>query len=130
MKRSEIAPYEGMPYTDDFDCADFVVHVAANLFGKEVHVPGARPRGKYAHEHLHGAAVQYATPTDTPTDGDLVLMFDFQDTVTPSHAGIYVMLGGEPHVMHNARNSGGSVTHPIRKLANLGINVEGFYKWN
>lgn len=130
MDRSQLLPFEGMTYSDDFDCADYVVHVQKELFGREVHVPGARPRGKYAHQQLHGAAQQYATPTDTPVEGDLVLMYDLQDSDTPSHAGVYVMLGGEPHVMHNAYRTGGSVTHCLRNLAKFGITVEGYYKWN
>lgn len=129
MKRAQIAPYEGLPYNDDFDCADFVVHVEKGLFNREVHVPGARPRGKYASEHLHDSAQQYAFPTESPEEGDLVLMFDLNDTKVPTHAGVYVMLGGEPHVMHNALRTGGSVTHPLRHLPKLGITIEGYYKW-
>lgn len=129
MNRADLIAFEGLPYHDDFDCADFVVHVQAKLFNREVHVPGARPRGKYASEALHGAAITYAVRTDTPAEGDLVLMFDLNDTDTPSHAGVYVMLGGEPHVMHNALRTGGSVTHAVRQLSRFGINVEGYYKW-
>lgn len=129
MLRAQILPFEGMPYSDDFDCADYVVHVQKELFGREVHVPGARPRGKYASEHLHSASQEYAAPTDTPVEGDLVLMYDLNDTDVPSHAGVYIMLAGEPHVMHNAFRAGGSVTHPIRNLQKLGITVEGYYKW-
>lgn len=129
MLRTQIAPFEGMPYSDDFDCADFVVHVQKELFGREVHLPGARPRGKYAGEHLHTASQAYAYPTDTPVEGDLALMFDTGDADIPTHAGVYVMLGGEPHVLHNAYRSGGSATHPVRALQKLGITIEGYYKW-
>lgn len=130
MKRSQLVHLEGMAYSDDFDCADFVVHVQKELFGREVHVPGARPRGKYASKELHGAAQQYALPTDAPAEGDLVLMYDISDTSTPSHAGVYVLVGGEPHVMHNALRTGGSVTHSVRNLSKFGITIEGYYKWN
>ena len=78
---------------------------------------------------LAEASKAYATPTLEPDTGDLVLMWDFGDTIAPTHVGIYVSLGGIPYVLHSGRRLGGSVLTEKRKLARLGLTIEGYYKW-
>lgn len=129
MEWQALQPYIGLRYEEDFDCADFVVHVARNLFGFDVTLPGDRPRGKGCEAVLAEASKAYATPTLEPDTGDLVLMWDFGDTIAPTHVGIYVSLGGIPYVLHSGRRLGGSVLTEKRKLARLGLTIEGYYKW-
>lgn len=128
IDEKDIRKYGGMRYTDDFDCADFAVHFVRDFFGWPVNLPGTRPRGEGSQHELADLSKPYGIKTDAPTDGDFVLMFDTGDTL-PTHGGVYLVVGGEPSIFHNAKKAGGSVLHPIRKLPKLGLRVEGYYKW-
>lgn len=124
----DIRKYGGMPYTDDFDCADFAVHFVRDFFGWPVELPGTRPRGDGCEQELCDLSRAYGTRAETPEDGDFVLMFDMGDKL-PTHGGVYLVVDGEPCIFHNAKRAGGSVLHPVRKLPLLGLRIEGFYKW-
>lgn len=128
MDWRELQPYIGLRYETDFDCADFAVHVARDLFGKRVTLPGDRPRGKGSEKTLGDASKAYGVPTETPEDGDIVLMCDFGHN-DASHVGIFIRAGSAQYVLHSAERLGGSVLTEIRKLRQLGITLEGFYKW-
>jgi len=130
MEFRDIQPYTGMHYDrDTFDCADFAIHVARDLFGYDVTLPSSRPRGKGCEAHLADASKAYGIPTTTPEDGDIVLMFDFEDTIAPTHVGIYIRIGYASYVLHSAAKLGGSVMTEMHQLSRLGLTVEGFYKW-
>lgn len=124
----QLRPFIGMAYSDDFDCADFAVHFVREFFGRNVELPGARPRGDGSENELQDLSKPYGTRTDKPVDGDFVLMFDRGYTI-PTHGGIYLVVNHTPHVLHCVAKAGGSVLHPLRKLPLLGLNIEGFYKW-
>lgn len=129
ITEKQLRPYVGMPYRSwEFDCADFVVYLMREFFDRDVELPSNRPRGPKACEQLETLSKPYGTVTCEPVDGDFVLMFDLGDTM-PTHVGVYVELNGEAHVFHCAEKTGGSVLHPIRRLAALGLRIEGFYKW-
>lgn len=124
----DIEPWCDMPYSSEFDCADFALHFVRGFFGKQVQLPGRRPRGPGCSEQLGEMSKAYGYRTDTPADGDFVLMYDFGDTM-PTHCGVYLLINHEPHVFHSAEKAGGSVLHPIRGLSRLGLKIEGIYKW-
>jgi len=120
----------GIPYcARTFDCADLVVQVQRELFGRTVRLPSARPRGKTGAAHLHRQSQPLATRTTAPVDGDLVLMRD-SGHKRPGHAGVYFFLAHEAWVLHVAATTGGSVLHRVRDLPDFGLTVEGFYTWN
>lgn len=130
MERKRIDNYIGLPYSARFDCADFAVLVAREVFDVPVEsLPGHRPRGKHVEGELAGAARAYARRVESPIDGSVVLMFDFGDIDIPSHVGIYVKIGGNPYVLHSAEKLGGSALTPVRHLGALGIRIEGYYEW-
>lgn len=128
ITEAEIRQYGAMPYSDDFDCADFAVHLAREHFGKNVSLPNSRPRGDGANNELHDISKGYGTRTDDPQDGDFVLMQNMGDSV-PTHCGVYLVLNGEPCVFHCAKRAGGSIIHRVRQLPRIGLKIEGFYKW-
>jgi len=128
IKERDIRKYGGMPYSDDFDCADFALYFVRDFFGWPVALPTERPRGGECQEELADLSKPYGVRTDDPQDGDFVLMFDAGDTI-PTHGGVYLVVEGEPSIFHNAKKAGGSVLHPIRKLGRLGLRIEGYYKW-
>lgn len=128
IQEKDIRKYIGLAYTDNFDCADFAVMFVREVFGRHVELPSVRPRGEGSQNQLHDMARPYGERTETPEDGDFVLMFDRGYTI-PTHGGIYLVVNHTPHVIHCAAKAGGSVMHPLRKLPLLGLNIEGFYKW-
>jgi hypothetical protein len=119
----------GIPYcADTFDCADFVVLVQLDLFGRTVLLPNGRPRRKAGSAALGSLSRAYATPTEIPADGDLVLMVE-PGTNRAGHAGVYFWLAHEAWVLHSNEKNGVSVLHRVRELPDWGARVEGFYKW-
>lgn len=129
MRVADIERYVGIPYdSDTCDCADLVVLVQRELFGREVRMPTARPRGRAGSEALGDLSRAYAVRTDTPTDGDGVLMFE-PGQRTPGHAGVYFWLAHEGWVLHSNEKNGCSVLHRVRQLPDYGLRIEGFYRW-
>lgn len=119
--------FVGMEYDEDaFDCADFVCHVMRELFGREVELPNGRPRGARGQLALGELSRPYATATDSPVDGDLVLM---KQRGRAGHVGLYFNIAGEPWVLHSNETNGASVLHRVRELPGFGAMIEGVYRW-
>jgi len=68
------------------------------------------------------------TPTDSPHDGDLVLMTETPHK-RPGHAGVFFYLAHEGWVLHSNEKSGCSVLHRVRDLPAFGLRIEGYYAW-
>jgi len=119
----------GMPYdARRMDCADLAMLVQQQVFGRQVLLPGRRPRplqtGAQA-EAVHTYAQQLATPVDVPQDGDAVLMREV-GAERAGHIGTYFFLNYTPHVLHVAAwMQGGSTLHKLQDLSGLGLTVEG-----
>jgi len=129
MRASQVEPYTCIPYDDEsMDCADLVVLVQRELFGRHVRMPNARPRGAAGQAVIGVLSRAYAEPTASPVDGDLVLMFD-KGRPRPSHAGTYFFIAHEPWVLHTSSRLGLSVLHRVRELPDYGARIEGFYRW-
>ena len=120
----------GKPYSlGDADCAALVTEVRQKVFNKkipkEVEVLRENTRLKRV-EQLESLAKSFSEPTDTPTDGDVVLMIC---RGRPSHVGVFCVVGGEPCVLHAMENAKMVVRHKIRDLPKFFLEVEGYYKW-
>ena len=127
MLLADVERFTETPYCEDtFDCADFVVHVQRELFGREVTLPSARPRGLRGQAALGELSKPYGERTDAPVDGDLVLMLEHG---RPAHVGVYFHLAHEGWVLHSNERNGCSVLHRVRDLPDYGAPVEGFYRW-
>lgn len=127
MRLSDVERFCGIPYDEhEMDCADFVVLVQRELFGREIHLPNGRPRGVRGQLALGELSKAYATRTDTPQDGDLVVMFDHGRA---GHVGVYFWLAHEAWVLHSNERTGCSVLHLARELPDWGARIEGFYTW-
>jgi len=123
----------GIPYCPRrMDCADLVMQVQRELFGREVLFAGKRPRPLESAEQdaaLHAYTAQLADPVTAPQDGDLVLMRE-PGAERAGHAGTYFFVDYAPHVLHTASwMQGGSTLHRLQDLSALGLTVEGFYRW-
>lgn len=129
MRLADVERFVGIPYCErDFDCADLVMHVQRELFGREVYLPNGRPRGKAGQAAIRGGLHAYAKPTDPPIDGDLVLMRDI-GTKRPGHAGVFFHLAHEGWCLHSNEKNGVSVLHRMRELPEFGAMIEGIYRW-
>ena len=116
--------YVGLAYCPDtFDCADLVALVQREMFGRDVRLPNGRARGDRGQVELAGHVPAYGRRTETPVDGDLVVMLQGG---RPSHVGVYFFLAHEPHVLHVRAEGAFSELTPVRLLA---TPVEGYYAW-
>lgn len=119
--------FVGMVYdADRFDCADFVAHVRREMFGHDVRLPNGRPRGEAGQVALGELSKAYATRTETPRDGDLVMM---KRRAGVGHVGLYFHIAGEAWVLHSNETNGASVLQRVRDLHSWGAIVEGYYAW-
>ena len=134
------------------DCADFVVAVLREQFGREIALPAhvaPEARGSTVAPEARGSAgareratsvrgwdrqiaalrAEYAVPTDAPQDGDGVLMVARgARRLRRYHLGLFVAVGGVAHVLH-CQDGAGSILHPLRDLAPRALALEGVYRW-
>lgn len=123
--------YLGVPYhPEQCDCADFVARVRRERFGHAVTLPG-RARGLRAlNEQLEGAVHLYATPTEAPVDGDLVLLrLVGRPECIGRHAGVWCDVGGMGHVLH-CTAAAGACRHPAAEMPLYGYQITGVYRWH
>ncbi|WP_295567078.1 peptidoglycan endopeptidase [uncultured Stenotrophomonas sp.] len=127
--REIVERFVGVPYDEaSMDCADLVVLVQRELFGREVRMPGRRPRGTEGQAALGSLSMPLCRPTERPSDGDLVLMTEAPHK-RPGHAGVFFFLAHEGWVLHSNERNGCSVLHRVRDLPDFGLRIEGYYTW-
>ena len=127
MRLADVERFTGVPYCEQTnDCADFVVHVQRELFGRDVTLPNGRPRGARGQLALGELSKPYGVRTESPIDGDLVLM---RERGVLGHVGVYFWIAHEAWCLHSCERIGESVLHRIRDLPDFGAPVEGFYRW-
>ena len=131
--------YVGRAYVEGrYDCADFVVEVLRERFGRRVALPahaatcsrapsGATARGWDA--QIAALKDEYAVRTIAPREGDGVLMrAAARRRSVGHHIGVWCAVADEPHVLHCLRGVG-SILHPIRELRLRALDLEGVYRW-
>lgn len=123
----------GLPYCPRrLDCADLVILVQRELYGREVQLAGKRPRP--LQPAAQDAAIdahkdELAERVEQPRDGDAVLMRE-PGATTAGHIGTFFFINYAPHVLHTASwMQGGSTLHRVQDLPSLGLTVEGYYRW-
>lgn len=127
MRISDVERFVGIAYDEaTMDCADFVVLVQRELFGREVILPNGRPRGARGSAVLGELSKPYGARTEIPQDGDLVLMLEGGRI---GHAGVFFRLAHEDWVLHSSHRIGQSILHRARELPDWGATVEGYYAW-
>ncbi len=129
MRVADVERFTLIPYDEaTFDCADLVALVQRELFGRQIQMPGRRPRGTEGQAAIGELSRPYGRRTETPQDGDLVLMIEHGHK-RPGHAGVFFYLAHEGHCLHANERNGCSVIHKIRDLPDFGLRVEGYYTW-
>lgn len=128
----DIDRFIGIPYDERrMDCADLAMLVQRELFGREVLLPGKRPRPLRSDEQAAAIAAysaQLADPVTHPQDGDAVLMREV-GAQAAGHIGTYFFLNYTPYVLHTTALLGASVLHRLQDLSATGLTVEGFLRW-
>lgn len=129
MRLADVECFTLIPYSEaEFDCADLVALVQRELFGRDVQMPGRRPRGTEGQAVIGELSMPYALRTQAPVDGDLVLMIEHGQK-RPGHAGVYFWLSHEAWVLHTNEKTGCSILHRARELPDYGLRIEGTYSW-
>lgn len=129
MRASDLDHYAELAYcAESFDCADLVQRVQRELFGREVALPSTRPRGTAGSAAVAAGAREFAKPTDTPRDGDLVLMIDHGQK-RAGHVGVWFWLDHEAWVLHTSERLTRCALHRLRDLPQWGLRLEGIYAW-
>ena len=122
--------YIGLPYqVGKMDCARLAAKVKHEIFGE--YIPPEIDQDRAASllgraEQMYDLMSEYLCKTETPTEGDLVLMMS---KGRPSHIGIYCIVGGQRSVLHAMESAKMTVMHRIRDLPKVFLTVEGYYKW-
>ena len=148
--------YIGRPYVEGrHDCADFVVAVMRERFGRELALPahgaGTRAwdrqiaalkgvyavhvapeaRGTMGAPEARGSTVapEAGGTMGTPREGDGVLMAAAARRHSVGHhIGVWCAVAGEPYVLHCLKGVG-SILHPLRDLDRRALVLEGVYRW-
>ena len=122
--------YVGRPYVEGrHDCAHFVVAVLRERFGREIALPAHGDGVRQWDAQIAALAGAYAAPTETPREGDGVLMAAAaRRRSIGHHIGIWCAMGAEPYVLHCLRGTG-SILHPLRDLGRRALVLEGVYRW-
>ncbi|MBD9534647.1 peptidoglycan endopeptidase [Stenotrophomonas sp. STM01] len=129
MRLADVERFTLLPYDEQtFDCADLVALVQRELFGRQIQMPGRRPRGAEGQAAIGELSRPYARRTEAPQDGDLVLMIEHGQK-RPGHAGVYFWLSHEAYVLHANEKTGCSILHRARELPDYGLRIEGTYSW-
>ena len=130
--------YVGRAYVEGaHDCADFVVAVLRERFGRTLALPAhaesvrawdrqiAALRGDYARR----IAPEARGTTEAPVEGDGVLMAAAaRRRSLGHHIGIWCAVAGEAYVLHCLKGTG-SILHPLRDLGRRALVLEGVYRW-
>lgn len=122
--------YVGRSYVEGtLDCAALAALVNREVFGREIALPAERSFGlRGLTRQIEALKDDYAAPTDTPREGDGVLMVSRGRL---EHIGVYCLIDGQPWVLHAHRGAGQVVLSRLRDLDNQGLKLAdpGFYRW-
>lgn len=110
----------------DMNCAEFVEHVLREQFGRHYKFPQSRGSLFIQSKQLRECVPQYCEKTDSPIDGDLVLLHGLR---MMCHVGIFVKIGRTQYILHTERKFKTAALHELNKIIYFGYSVEGFYKW-
>ena len=122
--------YVGRAYVaGEHDCADFVVAVLRERFGRALALPAHAASVRGWDAQIVALKGEVALPTISPQEGDGVLMRSAaRRRSIGHHIGVWCAVAGEPYVLHCLKGVG-SIFHPIRDLRSKALALEGVYRW-
>lgn len=121
--------YVGRPYVEGaHDCAHLVVAVMAERFGRHIDLPAHATGVRARDAQIDALRACLAVPVDAPAEGDAVLMrIAGRRRALGHHIGVWCD-AGTPSVLHCLAGLG-TCLHPLRRLAQHGLEVTGVYRW-
>ena len=128
----------GLEYVDgQFDCADLVVVVQRELFGRNLPAPASADRARGVRgqaRDLRAALATYVRPVDVPATGCAVLLWETTPHGAPPlnrrwHLGTVFMHLGQPWVLHCANESEGTRLQPLDAITGSAMHFESFLAW-
>lgn len=108
-----------------YNCAAFVEFVLKDHFKCEMVFPQTTLNRNKDIELIKQFTLTLKR-TDTPEDGDIVLMDGYREAC---HVGVYADINGVGHVLHSDVNIKSSAIHRISDLFNYRYFLNGYYKW-
>lgn len=127
----------GIPYVPGTqDCMHLYIRAAAELFGRQVRMPGRRHPVAGARQAAWMGAVQDGqfepvAAGDAARSGDLVLWLAQGDRGAHFHVGMLIVdqPTGEAWVLHSEAGIGASVLQRLADTRLAGMRLEGLYRW-
>ena len=119
--------YIGREHTNRFDCAELVMLVMREHYGKEVAVPSTRAyyeRGNNYNDTIKEYVFSLFERVEIPQDGDVVLMANGRNL---NHVGVFVVLEGRNYVLHNLERVG-VILQKAKDVNKYTLQVEGYYR--
>ena len=124
--------YIGRAYVEGrFDCADLVVLVMRERFGRTVTLPAHATGVRARDAQIAALKAERAAPVDAGAarDGDAVLMRAVgRQRIAGHHIGVWCAIAGEPHVLHCLKGAG-TCLHAMRALPVHGLEASAVYRW-
>ena len=110
----------------DMNCSEFASHVLKDHFKKNYNFPQSEGSIFNQSAQIKESLPKFAYKTDTPKEGDLILMHGRRRMC---HVGIAVKIGRSWYVLHTESSMKTAALHQINKVFFNGYTVEGFYTW-
>lgn len=107
-----------------FDCADLVLLVQRELFGRHHTIPADRTQVRRQRLSIFREHLQ---ETSAPKDGDVVLLREMGRSKA-DHVGTWFLVAGEPCILHTMEKTDTLFTR-LRHCGDLGLTIEGIYTW-
>ena len=124
--------YVGRPYIEGvFDCADLVVLVMRERFGRDIRLPSHAAGLRAGDAQIAAFKDRFAAAVDAAQahGGDAVLMRSAgRSRALGHHLGVWCGIAGEPYALHCLKGIG-TCLHPLRALAGHGLEMRGVYRW-
>lgn len=110
----------------DMNCSKFVEHILRDHFKIDFNFPQSEGYLFRQSEQIRESIPLFASRTETPKDGDLVLMHGKRRMC---HVGMFVKIGIKDFVLHTEVRLKTAALHPLNALFQYGYTVEGYYTW-
>lgn len=88
---------------DSYDCWNFVRHVQKTRFSIDVPVILYTDQRDVSHQLQHNAELDRWTQTDSPIEGDIVMMARAK---IPAHVGVWIKANGHEGILHCLQHVG------------------------
>ena len=112
----------------DEDCADFVVRVMCERFGRRIVLPQHASSVRGCDRQIAALSGVAWERVDQPDEGDLALMRGAgRRRSVGHHLGVWCVVAGAPAVLH--RLELGVVLHGVAQLAGRGLELAEVCRW-